>query len=92
MFNLEQITHLAELSKIKFTDEELKSMAADMTEIVDLMDKIKEFEAGNIEEKAFACEYKLLRKDEVKKSLDKEDVFKNAKNVEKSGFAVPKIV
>ncbi len=92
MFTKEQISQLAELSKIKFTNEELKSMADDMTDIVALMDKIKSFKEENIEEKAFVCEYKFLRKDEVKKSLDKEDVLKNSKNVEKSGFVIPKIV
>ena len=42
MFDLELTAHLAELSKLAFTEDELKAMAEQMSDIVALMDKVKE--------------------------------------------------
>ena len=36
MFNSDLTKHLAELSKLEFTDEELEQMTADMTNIIKL--------------------------------------------------------
>ena len=40
MFDLELTAHLAELSKLAFTEDELKAMAEQMSDIVALMDKV----------------------------------------------------
>ena len=42
MFNSDLTKHLAELSKLEFTDEELEQMTADMTNIIAIMDKVCE--------------------------------------------------
>ena len=42
MFNSDLTKHLAELSKISFTDDELETMTEDMTSIIAVMDKVCE--------------------------------------------------
>ena len=44
MFNSDLTKHLAELSKLELTDEELEQMTADMTNIIAIMDKVCEFD------------------------------------------------
>ncbi|MBS6445411.1 MAG: aspartyl/glutamyl-tRNA amidotransferase subunit C [Ruminococcus sp.] len=42
--DLNMVQYLAKLSKLSFSDEELKSMADDMTSIIEIMDTIKEMD------------------------------------------------
>lgn len=40
------VQYLAKLSKLTFSDEELKSMADDMTSIIEVMDTVKEMDVS----------------------------------------------
>ena len=59
MFNSDLTKHLAELSKLEFTDEELEQMTADMTNIIAIMDKVCEFDTSK---PAYALEIRTLPK------------------------------
>ena len=80
MFDAKLTAHLADLSKIAFTEEELEKMTDDMTDIIALMDKVN------------AEEYMNLREDRAEKSFETEKIIKNAKNVKNNSFVVPKVV
>ena len=41
--DLEMVKYLAELGKLEFTDEALAKTADEMTDIIELMDTIKDF-------------------------------------------------
>lgn len=92
MFDAKLTSHLADLSKIAFTDAELEKMTADMTDIINLMDKVKEFDPNNKTYALDAAEYKNLRKDEAQESFATEKIIQNAKNVKNNSFVVPKVV
>ena len=64
MFNSDLTKHLAELSKLEFTDEELEQMTADMTNIIAIMDKVCEFDTSKPAYALDAVDYKDLRADE----------------------------
>lgn len=92
MFDKKLTAHLAELSKLDFTDEELEKMTEDMTAIAALMDKVRGFEEN---EKPYTVEpaaYGDLRADEYRNSYPTEDILKNAANVKNDSFVVPKVV
>ena len=92
MFDVEMTKHLAELSKLTFTEEELKKATAEMTDIIALMDRVKETDP-TLETYALpAVEYKDLRDDISRESLDTDKIVKNAKAVKDNAFAVPKVV
>ena len=61
MFNSDLTKHLAELSKLEFTDEELEQMTADMTNIIAIMDKVCEFDTSKPAYALDAVDYKDLR-------------------------------
>ncbi|MDO5398760.1 MAG: Asp-tRNA(Asn)/Glu-tRNA(Gln) amidotransferase subunit GatC [bacterium] len=92
MFDSELTRHLAVLSKLSFTDDELAKMTSDMTDIIALMDKVCDF---NPEIKPYALDavdYKDLRKDNHNPSSETENIISNAKNIKNNSFVVPKVV
>lgn len=92
MFDVKQTQHLAELSKLCFTEEELQTMTADMQEIVALMDTIADFNTDACLDKENAVDYADLRKDVHTPSLPREAVLANAKEKSATCFKVPKVV
>lgn len=92
MFDAEMTRHLADLSKIEFTADELEKMTDDMTGIIALMDKVCSFDTSVKPYALDAVDYKDLRSDLHKDSYDTEDITKNASNVKNNSFVVPKVV
>ncbi len=92
MFNSELTKHLAELSKIEFTDSELEQMTADMTNIIAVMDRVCEFDASKPAYALDAVNYNDLRADEYTDSYPTDKITANAKNVKNNSFVVPKVV
>ena len=88
MFNSDLTKHLAELSKLEFTDEELEQMTADMTNII----AVCAFDTSKPAYALDAVDYKDLRADEHRNSYQTEEIVKNAKNVKNNSFVVPKVV
>lgn len=90
--DLEMVKYLAELGKLEFTDEELKKASDDMTDIINLMDKVKEIDVTYdpvLDNKNVYLPD--LREDKNAPSLDTEKVLQNARN-SRSCFVVPKVV
>ena len=69
MFDLEKTRHLAELSKLFFSEEELSKMTSQMTDIIALMDEVQKIDKNIPEYTQAAVSYADLRADEAKPSL-----------------------
>lgn len=86
------VKYLAQLGKLEFSDEELAKKADEMTDIIDLMDTVKEID---INYDALKDNHNVyindLREDVVKDSLATEKVLQNAVN-SNNCFVVPKVV
>lgn len=90
--DLEMVKYLAKLGKLNFTEEGFEAMAEDMTDIIEIMDTIKEIDITYDPIKDNHNVYlKDLRRDEAQPSLPTEKVLRNAVNSENS-FVVPKVV
>ena len=92
MFDSDLTRHLAQLSKLTFTDGELQKMTNDMTEIIALMDKVREFNENVDPYTLDAVDYNNLRNDNAENSNNAEEITRNAKNVKNNSFVVPKVV
>ena len=92
MFDSDLTRHLAQLSKITFTEGELQKMTNDMTEIIALMDKVREFNENVDPYTLDAVDYNNLRNDNAENSNNAEEITRNAKNVKNNSFVVPKVV
>ena len=90
--DLDMVKYLAKLSKLNFTDEELAKTANDMTDIINIMDTIKEIDITNDPYKDNKNIYlNDLREDVAAPSFPTEKILANALNSENS-FVVPKVV
>lgn len=92
MFDTDFAAHLAELSKLNFSNDELEKIAVQMNDIIAIMDKVKEINSSLTPYSAEAVEYKNLRKDTIEPSFETDKILKNAKKKKDSSFVVPKIV
>lgn len=90
--DLDMVKYLAKLSKLNFTDEELAKTANDMTDIINIMDTIKEIDITYDPYKDNKNIYlNDLRDDVAAPSFPTEKILANALNSENS-FVVPKVV
>ena len=92
MFNINLATHLAELSKIEFTESELEKITREMDEIISLMDTVSDFEATKQSANDAAVGLDEIRSDLKKPSSPREDILKNAAKKDDKAFTVPKVV
>lgn len=88
----DEIKHIAEISKLHFSDEELDGILQDFSDTMDLIDTIKEakihcaptFHTNKLPNR--------LRDDEIRPSLDREDATKNAVSTKYGYFEIIKFV
>ncbi|MDD4700305.1 MAG: Asp-tRNA(Asn)/Glu-tRNA(Gln) amidotransferase subunit GatC [Oscillospiraceae bacterium] len=92
MFDTNLTKHLAELSKINFTDDEIAVISNEMSEIISLMDTVTEYNIDETFASADPVQFSDLRKDEIKDSFPREEILKNAKGKSDTCFKVPKVV
>ena len=92
MFDINLATHLAELSKIEFTDDELEKITREMDEIISLMDTVSDFEDTKKLANDAAVGLNEIRSDFKKPSSPREDILKNAAKKDGKAFTVPKVV
>lgn len=90
--DLEIVSYLSRLGKLSFTEEELKKTAEEMTNIIEIMDTIKEID---IKYDALADNKNVylndLREDASEPSMPTQKILQNALNSEDC-FVVPKVV
>lgn len=89
--DIKEIEHLAELSKLKFTTEELESFAKDFESLVELADIVKNADIDGTRQLNIV-DMDLLREDKPKPSVATEILLQNAPDKQKDSFAVPRIM
>ena len=90
--DLEMVKYLAQLGNLTFNDEELEKTAKEMTNIIDIMDTIKDVDICYEPIKDNHNVYlKDLRVDNSAKSFETEKILANAVQSENC-FVVPKVV
>ena len=89
----EEVKHIANLSMLNLTDEEVEKYTHDMQDIINFAETINNADTENVEETMGALEiYNVFRKDEVKPSLDRELLLQNAPEQADGMFKVPPVV
>ena len=86
----EDVEHIADLSMLNLSEEEIIGYTKDMQEIVDFANQINELDTENIDISAFASDaYNVFRKDEKKESFDRELLLKNAPSRNGEAYSLP---
>lgn len=89
----EEVTHVANLSKLAFSPEETAAFAQSMSKIVDMMELLEEVDTTGV---AFTSNVidnvNYMREDVVEKGWNREELFLNVPEKDKGYIKVPAIL
>ncbi len=90
---MENLKYIASLAKLSLDDDEMKSLAADMQDIIGLMDTIKDFDTECIDATEHISHVtNNMREDNPGNSFDTEKILSNSKHAIDNCFAIPKMI
>ena len=89
----EEIKHIADLSMLNLSEDEITRYTKDMEELVGFSNKISELDTEALEESAFALNaINVFRKDEIRESFDREILLSNAPNSNGEAYSLPNVM
>lgn len=89
----EEIEHIANLSMLNLSEEEIVGYTKDMEQIVEFANTINEVDTESIEESAFALDAKnVFRKDIVKESFERDLLLSNAPSSNGEAYTLPNVM
>lgn len=89
----ELLDKIAHLSRLEFDEKDAEKMMADMTAIVEWVEKLKEVDTEGVEPlTTMSHEINVVRDDEVKDQLSHERALFNAPKKDEEYFRVPKVI
>jgi aspartyl-tRNA(Asn)/glutamyl-tRNA(Gln) amidotransferase subunit C len=88
-----EVEKIAELARLKFSEEELENFTPQMNEILSYMDKLNELNTETVKPLSHPVEQtNVFREDEMKPSITNEEALKNAPSNDEHHFKVPKVI
>ena len=87
------VKYVAHLARLSLTPEEEQRIGAQLGQVLDYIEKLKEVDVSGVEPTAHAFPLiNVTRPDEVRPSISNEDALRNAPAHANGLFIVPKIV
>lgn len=88
----EQVEHVANLARLKLTDEEQDQFTIQLNQILQFAEKLNELDTDQVKPTSHVLQMSnVFREDQVKPSLPHEKVFENAPNQHDGMFKVPAV-
>ena len=89
----ELIADLSKLARLEFVDAEKEEIKHDLQQMITFINKLNEVDTTGVEPLLHMSEnVNVLREDEIKGSISREDAFKNAPIHNEQFFMVPKVI
>ena len=90
MIDREQVLHVARLARLRLTEEELERMPAELSKILEHVERMDELDLDGVEPTSHVVELQnVLREDVPRPGLSKEQALEQAPDPADSGFRVP---
>lgn len=90
---MQDVEHVALLSRLELTDEEKEEQLVQLNKILEAMEVLNKVDTSNVEPLTHVLPLKnVLREDEYRDTLPKEKVLQNAPDQEEGMFKVPRII
>ncbi len=90
MIDDKEVMHIANLARLKITDEEREQFKVQLSNILDYFQKLDELDTSNVEPMKHVIDTQnVLRVDEHRPSVSQEDALKNAPQQDGDHFIVP---
>lgn len=87
------VSYVAELAHLKLDEAQRETAARDLARMIGYVDKLAELDTEGVEPMSHAFPVKnVFREDEVRESMDRERVLRNAPAQKDGCFLVPKTV
>jgi aspartyl-tRNA(Asn)/glutamyl-tRNA(Gln) amidotransferase subunit C len=87
----DQVRHVAMLARLGLTDEQVVALGVELNGILTQIDRISALDLEGIQPTAHAVAVtNVTRPDEVRPSLSREDVLRNAPEQQDGAFLIPK--
>jgi aspartyl-tRNA(Asn)/glutamyl-tRNA(Gln) amidotransferase subunit C len=90
MIDRDQVLHVARLARLSLSEDEVERMSSELSTILDHIEKISELELEGVEPTSHVVELEnVLRPDEPRPSLPREQALANAPDEAGGDFRVP---
>jgi aspartyl-tRNA(Asn)/glutamyl-tRNA(Gln) amidotransferase subunit C len=87
------VEKLAHLARLKFNEEEKQEIKSDLQRMISFVEKLNELNLDGVEPLLhLSDEVNVLREDEIKGSVSREDALKNAPLNDGEFIKVPKVI
>lgn len=87
------ILRLERLAMLELSEEERKQMQGELNDMLGMISKLEEIDTTNVEPLIHLSEAKnIFREDKIQHQVTNEEALKNAPNVQKPYFKVPKVI
>jgi aspartyl-tRNA(Asn)/glutamyl-tRNA(Gln) amidotransferase subunit C len=91
--NDDLINNLSKLARLEFNDLEKEEIKNDLQKMIAFIDKLNELDTTGVEPLLHMSDnINVLREDEIKGSISREDALKNAPLHDEQFFKVPKVI
>jgi aspartyl-tRNA(Asn)/glutamyl-tRNA(Gln) amidotransferase subunit C len=88
-----EVEHIAELARLKFSEEELDNFTEQLNQILAYVQKLNELDTENVEPLSHPVEgVNAFREDKVEGSVPRKEALKNAPAKDDQFFKVPKVI
>ena len=89
----EEVEHVAKLARLSVTEEEVEVFRKHLSDILSYITKLNELDTADVEPTSHVLDLKnVLREDERRPSLSRDDAMSGAPAQEDGFFLVPKII
>lgn len=89
----DEVKHVAHLARLAITEEEADTFTKQLDDIITYAEQLNELDTEGVEPTTHVLDLKnVLRKDEPKKWIEKEDVLTNAPDHQDGQFKVPSVL
>ena len=87
------VEYVANLARIKISEEEKEFLSTQLSKILEYIDKLKELDVAGVEPtRAGLAEENIFRDDIARQSNLDKDILKNAPSSEENHFKIPKVI
>ena len=90
MIDREQVLHVARLARLRLTDDEVERMSGELSTILEAIEQIGELDLEGVEPTSHVVDLEnVLRPDEPRPCLPREQALRGAPDATEDGFRVP---
>lgn len=89
----EELLHIANLSDLKISDTEIDKYLENLQDILEYTNVLEKAPIEDLDETIGANDNEnVFRKDEIKEFEDRDEILKNAPDLEDNMFRIPKVI